>query len=234
MSAPVQFYIIYRLTNRLNGKSYVGQTRMSFRKRFYCHKCDSRKARYPIERAINKHGWENFQVYILEQEISPTDVDERERAWIKTLNTLVPNGYNVEPGGSRSKVVTPESREKMRLAKLGKKRGPMALSTKRKIGDANKGRKPSQLCIARAREVNAARPNPWLGRHHAEATKLLLSQLNKGTKMHSAEFKERQRNRYTGSGNPFFGRTHSIETRKLLSAHHAGGGKPWSKRQKGT
>ncbi len=40
---------IYKITNTLNGKLYVGQTKTSLNKRFISHKCESKK-----EKFINK------------------------------------------------------------------------------------------------------------------------------------------------------------------------------------
>lgn len=130
--------IIYKITNLLNGKSYVGQTRKALISRLRQHRCYGIKHGMPICRAIAKYGWENFRVDVLESEISMGDLDERERFWIRTEGTLVPNGYNVSIGGqsgqkfseaSKAKIsaaklghtVSEESRQKMRVARLGKK-----------------------------------------------------------------------------------------------------------------
>lgn len=45
-----------------------------------------------------KYGYENFYYEILESQIE--NYDEREQYWIKQYNSLVPNGYNVSPGGN--------------------------------------------------------------------------------------------------------------------------------------
>lgn len=45
-----------------------------------------------------KYGYENFYYEILESQIE--NYDEREQFWIKEYNSLVPNGYNVSPGGN--------------------------------------------------------------------------------------------------------------------------------------
>ena len=55
---------------------------------------------YILKRAINKYGKENFIQEILEYTSSKEENAERERFWIKELNTLVPNGYNVDKGGT--------------------------------------------------------------------------------------------------------------------------------------
>ncbi|MBQ6005770.1 MAG: GIY-YIG nuclease family protein [Selenomonadaceae bacterium] len=56
--------VIYLITNTLNGKMYVGQTRQKLSSRIYGHK--SNKGKSAIDVAIRKYGWENFTVEVLE------------------------------------------------------------------------------------------------------------------------------------------------------------------------
>ncbi len=90
--------VIYLITNLLNGKKYVGQTRRELRQRISQHKNDSEAY---IDRAIKKHGWENFSVSILEECASPDELNDREIYWIGALNTRKPNGYNLTDGGNK-------------------------------------------------------------------------------------------------------------------------------------
>ena len=52
--------IIYKITNRINGKVYIGQTRMSLNVRWW-HHCN-RKDCPALHHAIKKYGAENFTV----------------------------------------------------------------------------------------------------------------------------------------------------------------------------
>lgn len=90
--------VIYCLINLINGKKYVGKTVNKLKKRIWVHKCN--KNSY-IGRAIQKYGWENFAVEILE-ECTAEELSEREIFWIKTLNTKSPSGYNLTDGGEGS------------------------------------------------------------------------------------------------------------------------------------
>lgn len=111
--------IIYLITNRVNNKQYVGQTRSSLRKRFNQH-CDIRN-KTAISYAIRKYGKENFSIEALCENINNLDeLNKLEIQYIKDLNTISPNGYNVESGGRCS---SPSE------------------ETKRKISKANRGRK---------------------------------------------------------------------------------------------
>lgn len=82
---------IYKITNKINGLSYIGQS-VNIAHRWRHHKIGGELA---IGLAIQKYGVENFIFEIIE-ECSVELLDERERYWILTLNTLTPNGYNIK------------------------------------------------------------------------------------------------------------------------------------------
>ena len=88
---------IYKITNNLNGKVYIGQTNNP-KRRFQEHKMmgyesNSNKVLY---QAFQKYGLENFSFEIIEQ---VSNYNEREKYWIQYYNCLVPNGYNMTEGG---------------------------------------------------------------------------------------------------------------------------------------
>lgn len=115
--------IVYLITNRLNGKHYVGQTVLPIGRRITCHKSHSRNGHgtAPLHAAIRKYGWENFQWEILENCEDQADLDMAERFWIRAYNSLAPNGYNRETGGSRRKGVSDETKEKIAASNRGKR-----------------------------------------------------------------------------------------------------------------
>lgn len=87
--------IIYKVTNKVNGKSYIGQTRytLEFRWRQHLHKKDN----VYFHNAIKKYGAENFSLEVLEE----CDVDKlnsREIFYIAKYNTFE-EGYNLTIGG---------------------------------------------------------------------------------------------------------------------------------------
>lgn len=91
--------VIYKATNKLNGKAYVGFTRNTAEDRFTTH-CERGNS---LHQAIKKHGAENFEVSVLEEsEDWLYLVTVREPYYIKSLNTMVPNGYNKTKGGEYS------------------------------------------------------------------------------------------------------------------------------------
>lgn len=85
---------IYVITNNITDEQYVGQSKDAY-KRFAQH--TSSKDNLPLHQAMREYGVDNFSLKILEKQIS--NYNEKEREWIKKLNTLAPNGYNVATGG---------------------------------------------------------------------------------------------------------------------------------------
>ena len=93
---------IYKFTNTINGHSYIGQSRdIENRKRKHVQCAFNPNAPdYDgvFHRAIRKYGIENFDFDILE-ECDCRHLNDREKYYIQQYNTLIPNGYNMVPGG---------------------------------------------------------------------------------------------------------------------------------------
>lgn len=85
---------IYKITNKINGKIYIGQS-VHIERRWQEHCQESSTS--IIAKAIKKYGKENFSFEVLEQyQVEDYDkLDEREMYYIHQYNSLVPNGYNV-------------------------------------------------------------------------------------------------------------------------------------------
>jgi len=93
-------FTIYKITNISTQKSYVGITR-NYHKRKSVHICLSKKEDPPllIQKKIKQYGIDNFTFEILTQCV---DLDEglvTEKSMIENYHTLIPNGYNIHPGG---------------------------------------------------------------------------------------------------------------------------------------
>lgn len=91
---------IYKITNLLNGKLYIGKTLGSIEGRWKEHCTDSQRERCekrPLYSAMNKYGIENFKIEEVEfccEEV----VNEREKYWIQYYGSFI-NGYNATIGG---------------------------------------------------------------------------------------------------------------------------------------
>lgn len=137
--------IIYQITNNVNGKTYVGKTGKTPEERFYFH---CKEAEYGsdthLHRSIRKHGGSNYTIKIVESQVPPEDIDDRERHYIKTLNPE----YNMTKGGEGGDTSSSSnfikamkeyhsrkpSQEYATYGNLGKK---ASQETKDKIGKAN-------------------------------------------------------------------------------------------------
>ena len=135
--------IIYLLTNRANGKYYIGQTIQPLCERLRQHVTDAKRKCGPLQTAIRKYGFDGFDVEILAQAQGLDDLNSLETLWI--LLTAAINratGYNCTTGGLNH-TRTDDTREKLRLAHTGRKQSPetiakrvAALSGRKRTGKA--------------------------------------------------------------------------------------------------
>jgi len=114
---------IYLITNLINNKKYVGQSRRGLKTRWGSH-CSEAKRKNPlalIDRSIKKYGKSNFTCTLLEKCSSLEDLDDKEIYWIFSLKTLAPVGYNLELGGEKHSFHNELSKQKTSLKTRGEK-----------------------------------------------------------------------------------------------------------------
>jgi hypothetical protein len=93
-------YKLYQITNTVNGKSYIGITKLSINERWEVHISNSRKPKYPLHYAIAKYGSELFSIILLEENTDRKYISNFEEPTIRRLKTHISeNGYNVAKGG---------------------------------------------------------------------------------------------------------------------------------------
>lgn len=93
-------FVIYKHTNKINNKSYIGQTCQDPERRWRADGSGYKDS--PLFwAAIEKYGWENFSHEILEENLTQDEANIKEQYWIKYYNTYGENsqGYNLTPGG---------------------------------------------------------------------------------------------------------------------------------------
>ena len=89
---------IYKITNNINGKIYIGQSN-NIERRFQEHQTKGSSSRIPVDVAIKKYGKENFSYETLE-ECETFKLNERETYWIQYYDTIT-KGYNCSLGGEQ-------------------------------------------------------------------------------------------------------------------------------------
>ena len=75
--------VIYKITNLLNEKIYIVQTKQPIEKRFLQHS----KANSPLGQAMRDCGLENFTIEVVGRCENQNELNEREKFWIKVLNS---------------------------------------------------------------------------------------------------------------------------------------------------
>jgi len=116
--------IIYKITNNVNGKFYIGKTIKSAEERFQKHRYSHQNQNTHLYNSMRKHGFENFSIEVIEE--VENDINERECYWIKHLNPH----YNMTSGGDGGD--TSRFREYKSLSE----------ETKQKVSDSKKGTTP--------------------------------------------------------------------------------------------
>ena len=209
--------IIYLITNLINGKKYVGQTRQKLRDRMYQHRRNKKTS--GIDGAIKKYGLENFKVEVIE-ECPVENLNEREKYWIEFYDCKAPKGYNLTDGGDgilncsqstraklskagkgrpsplKGRTLSKETRDKLSASKSGKNNPnygkPLSKETRNKLSEAHMGEK-----------------NHFYGKHHSKETKAIISEKKMGKPSPNK-----------GKPSPNRGKPLSQETRDKMSASH--------------
>ena len=158
-------YYIYRIRNKINGKTYIGQ-----------HKYKKLNDSYMgsgtlLAKAKKKYGIKNFTKEILYSRIQLKETaDSVEIFAIKKERALGKAEYNIENGGNGAGKVSEETRRKVSEARKGMH---FSEETKRKMSEAKKG-KP------RSEEVRRKMSESRKGISKAEECKRKMSESHKG------------------------------------------------------
>lgn len=128
---------IYKITNKTEGKSYIGGCKKYTSKnnntwgtigRWKSHIIEATSGKKDhcrlLNQAIRKYKPENFDIIII-CECENKELDEKEIYYIKEFNTLSPNGYNLTTGGAKGKDCE-ETKQKKSAAKKGIKQSEEA------------------------------------------------------------------------------------------------------------
>ena len=116
---------IYLITNKINNKKYIGQTRMTVQERWHKHCSVARNNLNAtgIDGAIKKYGEENFSVEII-KECPIDELNKWEIYYIQYYNTYQGNndniGYNITLGGQGGYIYDIDEDEMLQMYLEGK------------------------------------------------------------------------------------------------------------------
>lgn len=159
--------VIYKVTNILNGKVYIGQTTYLLDTRIayhIFHALNNQDNMY-FHKAIRKYGKKNFKWEILAQCHSLKELNEKEKLLIEKYNTFR-NGYNLNLGGSGNAGCkhTEESRKRRSESMKGEKNPmygkPLTKEAKEGRAKAQRGRKHSKKTKRKMSEGKIGSKNP--------------------------------------------------------------------------
>ena len=121
--------IIYKSTNKITGKIYIGQTTHTLDKRIKGHIKESKiESNRPFMLSINKYGEDNFTFETIDSANNLDELNDKEVYWINFYNSVSPNGYNVTGGGQGKKMKT--TKELSRIISEGLKNSEKWQETK--------------------------------------------------------------------------------------------------------
>lgn len=92
--------LIYKWTNLVNGKIYIGQTSMTLEKRTRLHVNNARAgSQSALHNAIRKYNPASFKVEAIYSCFDENELNKAETMFINDYACLSPKGYNLKPGG---------------------------------------------------------------------------------------------------------------------------------------
>lgn len=177
----MRIYSIYKLTNTVNGKGYIGFTSKTPERRWQMHLENAQKKRNQyLYDAINKYGWENFTKEVLYQSIDgPHTLNKMEPHFILEHNTFFMNdcGYNMTLGGAGALGVKHSEASKQKRSKRSKGSGNPFYG-KHRTTEAN--RKTSEA-VKRTRHLRIGEKAPFAGHKHSTTSRKQIGDTQAGT-----------------------------------------------------
>jgi group I intron endonuclease len=148
-------YYIYKITNTLSDKIYIGQS-VEPKRRWKTHQrlSKNQKTNQYIHHAMNKYGVDNFTFKVISEYESLEECNSAEAKYIEESNSQNKElGYNIKPGGREKGWQHTEETKAKQSANWHKIHSPESL---KKMHDANIGRKHSEETIKKMSETHKA------------------------------------------------------------------------------
>jgi hypothetical protein len=206
--------IIYKTTNLINGKFYVG-------------KDEKNNPNYlgsgiNLHRTIKKYGKENFIKETIEVCSTKEELNEREKYWIKETKAQE-LGYNIADGGWGGNTYDEETRQRISQEFKGRKVDPKTVEKAKKTREKRKKENPDaykmsdeQKQILSKTHKGKVHPEEWRQRQSEVMKELYNSDNSKFEKFIENQKGENKR----GEKNPNWGRKATEETRRKQSEAH--------------
>lgn len=193
-----KLYLVYKHTNKLNGKKYIGITMQEPNKRWLNGKGYQNNDYF--NKSITKYGWDNFSHEILYEHLTKEEAEQKEIEFITQYKSNQREfGYNIANGGNCV--------------------GSVSEETKKKISESHKG----MTAWNKGLHIGIGKDNNFYGKKHNEETKQKISIANKGRKKTNEQI-EKLRNscKETWKKKIEGGYIVSEETRKKISNANKG------------
>jgi group I intron endonuclease len=198
--------IIYKTTNLINGKFYVGKDERN--------KPDYLGSGINLQRAIKKYGKENFIKETLEVCSTREELIEREKYWI-TETKAQELGYNIADGGWGGNTYTEETKEKVSQLFKGRYVSPETVEKRKQTRAKNPDR------YKHSDETKKAIGDFHRGKDISDEQKIKLSKRMKNFTNYSPEFLALQKSENKlGEKNSMWGKKHTEETKAKMSSSH--------------
>jgi group I intron endonuclease len=188
----VFFMIVYKATNKINGKSYIGQTKLGLikRRKQHLHYSKRKIVRTLFGLSLAKYGINNFEWKIVERCNNQEELNLSEEWYIRYYNTFRPNGYNMTYGsiggdcGNQFTKLSKEERKKIHyMNNMTEKEKEEFLNKYRRKENHYTKRCMNEEEFEKWKTKRTGKNNPMYGkkRKHTEETKKKMSESTKGT-----------------------------------------------------
>ena len=169
---------VYMIINTVNQKKYIGIS-IHEPEKGRIQKHLSGQGNRIIANAVKKHGKDAFVYEILEANVFDEFLPDLEVAYIANYNTVAPNGYNLDSGGSH-KIPSEETRMKQSKVKKGKRCPESTRMKLSKVKKGKKGKPHSAKTRMKLSKLNKGEKNPNFGKKRSAKTRSKISESNRG------------------------------------------------------
>lgn len=216
-------YVIYKCTNKINGKIYIGKTKKGLKKRILTHKADWKfaakvgDASKPLYNAFSKYGFENFSWEVIDTAETEKELNEKEKYWINELkSSVIFENYNIGDGGEGGDNFT-NNPNKDRIVENFKKRKHFSLTDehKKKLLEGRKRYLESEKSKESFKKISNSLKE-YFKTHEAPATGRPVSEQTR------EKIRQTLGDRCKGEKNPNFGHKWTQEMKDSLSMKQKG------------